>query len=313
MKKAIGILLLLAINAMSVVSVGGGIHGASTINFQPPDSFFIVDGVSKDKGIKNFVVYSRNTGWFTDSTQVNYPNNPIWRGTVTPRREGYVFTPKSITYDWITTSKRGDFIAKDTMKPVISITPLKDCFLKDSIELFSKVYDNSYRVLKIRYYLSTDSGKTFSLIDTLIPFRVEASPRWNYKDSLLDVKKKTIFPKIASKGYQIKVEMVDPDTNTGVTYSNIFSVALEPVTAVLNSSNKPLSDNSITVVNKSILLNVGTGNYTLTITNIAGQLLYNFEGTSNIKMHNVPFKNHGTFLIKLIQNGQTKTKLFKNL
>jgi hypothetical protein len=231
--KVLVMILLMISMASPAVYIGGYFTGKCVTVDNPLT--FILD--FKGTGGATTFACTSSSGYFmgygrvyrTDTTKLNYPM-PEWQGTVTPRATGFVFTPASMTYGWVTTTYQQDYIAKDTMKPIVTLAPITSQKLGDSINILSTIVDNSYMVIKFRYSYSVDSGKTFTLIDTFLPTHY-----WDKdaRDSIscppgtfskMNTKSKKFLPLVVAQNYQIKTEVMDADSNWGVGYSNIFSV-----------------------------------------------------------------------------------------
>lgn len=228
--------LLMTLSSFSAVTIHGGIKGPSMDGSTRSNVVMLFKGDVRYADIP-YPTFSCTTQqgisalngkeYSSDTTKLNYPGVARWRGTVRPVKKGFVFTPEFCTYPDSADSAQAynpmhvvthtyvqNYTARDTALPVVKISPLSDIALGSSISINSEALDNSGLIRIVLTYFSSDSGKTFELIDSL------GKSLW--VDSL---KTMQYTPKKAGTACQIKIVASDVELNKGIGYSNIFAIS----------------------------------------------------------------------------------------
>ena len=235
--KIMSIVLLIAMSSFSAITICGFINGPSIDGSVRSNVIMLFKGDSVFKMVYPTFICTTQTGisvkygkpYSSDTNQINWPwpANLSWRGTVRPIKPGFVFTPEFCRYPDSADSAQAynplhivthtyvqNYTARDTASPIVIVYALSDIALGDLLTIKSKSLDNSRMIRKILTYFSSDSGKTFNLIDS-----VGISDY--FSDSLRTFK---YTPQKASSACQVKTIAFDAELNSGVGYSNIFVV-----------------------------------------------------------------------------------------
>jgi len=221
------------------VSINGYISG-ECITSDGMNPRFILNFRGDTSGSVKFPNFSDTTypggsGYYTSYNDSMLMGNPgQWQGTVIPYGTGFVFTPASRTYtshQLVYSQSDQNYTAKDTQPPQITITPIaSEVTVGNVINILSTVVDNSNMIVKLRYSLSCDSGKTFvPICSTSVP-GIAGVKRTIYLVAIAgnaySIKTLSCTLSVQASYCQIRVEAWDPDSNKSTGFSNIFSVKL---------------------------------------------------------------------------------------